>query len=177
MEYPSTHDFFRRSNTHDLDQDGFQDLYHRDFIHALSHVARRKLACHQLDPYQHAAFQCGIMHQNIGEEEADPVLEVAMEYAGALGTIIFDESCRLLDRTKIVVGQNQFAVDVAVDWLDGRANEALERIMELEGRLADMEDGYRSLLTLGQEQVQKSIWSAQAIATLTVVMSVQLERI
>ena len=117
------------------------------------------------------------MHQNIGEEEADPVLEVAMEYAGALGTIIFDESCRLLDRTKIVVGQNQFAVDVAVDWLDGRANEALERIMELEGRLADMEDGYRSLLTLGQEQVQKSIWSAQAIATLTVVMSVQLERI
>ena len=45
-------DFYRRSNTHDLDQDGFKDLYRRDFIHAISRVARRKLARHHLDPYQ-----------------------------------------------------------------------------------------------------------------------------
>ena len=59
--------------------------------------------------------------------------------------------------TKLVVGQNQFTMDVAVDWLDSRADKASERIMELEGRMADMEDGYWALLALGQEQVQTSV--------------------
>ena len=85
------------SNTHDPDQDGFEDLYCRDFIHTISRVARRKLSHHHLDPYQRAAFRCGIIRYNIGEEEANPTLELAMEYAGALGTIVFDELCRLRD--------------------------------------------------------------------------------
>ena len=38
-----------------------------------------------------------------------------MEYAGALGTIIFDESCRLRNLTEVQVGRNQFAMDVMVD--------------------------------------------------------------
>ena len=88
-------DFYCCSNTHDPDQNGFEDLYHRDFIHAISCVACRKLACHHLDPYQCAAFRHGIVRHNMGEEEANPTLELAMEYAGALGTIIFDESCCL----------------------------------------------------------------------------------
>ena len=83
-------DFYRRSNTHDLDQDGFEDLYHCDFIHAISRMACRKLARHHLDPYQRAAFRHSIIRYNTGEEEADPTLELAMEYAGALGTIVFD---------------------------------------------------------------------------------------
>ena len=67
-------DFYRRSNTHDLDQDGFEDLYCRDFIHAISCVARRKLARHHLDLYQRAAFRHGIVHYNTGKEEANPTL-------------------------------------------------------------------------------------------------------
>ena len=47
-----------------------------------------------------------------------------MEYTGALGTIIFDKSCRLCDLTEAQVGRNQFAIDVAVDQLDGEANHA-----------------------------------------------------
>ena len=86
-------------------------------------MARHKLSRHQLDPYQCAAFQHGIVHRNVGEEEVDPVLEMAMEYAGALGTIIFDESCCLWDLTKAQVGRNQFAMDAAVDWLDKRVDE------------------------------------------------------
>ena len=58
----------------------------------------------------------------MGEEEQDPTLELAMEYAGALNTIMFNESCRLRDLTKDQVGHNQFAVDVAVDRLDGEAD-------------------------------------------------------
>ena len=140
MEYPSAHDFFLYSNTHDPDQDGFPDLYRRDFIHALSWVAHCKLARHRLDPYQRAAFQRGIVHRNISEEEADPLLETAMEYAGAVGVVVFDESCHLRDLTEDQVGQNQFAMDVAVDRLDekdeeleGRADEASEQMSMLEG--------------------------------------------
>ena len=121
-------DFYRHSNTHDPDQDGFEDLYHRDFIYAISRVARRKLARHHLDPYQYAAFRCGIVHHNMGEEEVNPTLELAMEYAGARGTIIFDESCRLRDLTEAQVGRNQFTVDIVVDQLDGEADHAAERI-------------------------------------------------
>ena len=78
-------------------------------------MAHCKLACHQLDPYQHAAFHQGIVCYNMGEEERDPTLELAMEYASVLSTIVFDESCRLCNLTEDQVGRNQFAVDVAVD--------------------------------------------------------------
>ena len=64
----------------------------------------------------------------MGEEETDPTLELAMEYTRALGTIIFNELCCLCDLTEAQVGRNQFAVDVAVDHLDGEADHAVERI-------------------------------------------------
>ena len=163
MEYPSAHDFYHQSNMHDLDQDGFHDLYRQDFIYALSQVACCKLSQHQLDPYQCAAFQCGIVCRNIGEEEADPSLEMAMEYTSALGTIVFDESCHLWDLTEAQVGRNQFTMDMVVDWLDeridevdGRADHASERLTALEGKVTDMEAGYTELLVLGREQVETS---------------------
>ena len=56
----------------------------------------------------------------MGEEEANPTLELAMEYAGALGTIIFNESCHLYDLMEAQVGYNQFTIDVAVDRLDDK---------------------------------------------------------
>ena len=92
-------DFHCCSNTHNLDQDGFEDLYCCDFIHAISQVAHHKLAQHQLDPYQRAAFCHGIVCYNTGEEETNPCLELAMEYVGVLSTFVFDESCRLHDLT------------------------------------------------------------------------------
>ena len=131
-------DFFRRSNTHDPDQDGFKDLYCPDFIHAISRVACHKLAHHCLDPYQHAAFHHGIIRYNTGEEEANPTLELAMEYASALGTIIFDESCHLHDLTKAQIGRNQYTMDVAVERLDREVDHAAERIGVLEDKEANM---------------------------------------
>ena len=180
VECPSAHEFFSRSNTHDLDQDGFQDLYRWDFVHALSWVAHRKSGRHRLDPYQHATFQRGIVRHNIGEEEADPQLEIAMEYAGALGVMVFDEFCHLRDLTEDQVGRNQFTMDVAVDRLDekdeeleGRADEALERMTMLEGRVGDMEEGYQALLALGRDQVSTGVQACAAIATLTAITTDQ----
>ena len=92
----------------------------------------------------------------MGEEEANPTLELAMEYTGALGTIIFDESCCLCDLTEAQVGRNQFAVDVAVDQLDGEADHAAERIGALEDKGADMEHSLNALLELGWEQMGAS---------------------
>ena len=84
-----------------------------------------------------------------------------MEYTGALRVMIFDESYCLCDLTKAQVGRNQFVMDVVLDQLDvrinkvdGRADEASERLLMLEGKVTDMEDGYWEFLALGQEQVE-----------------------
>ena len=125
-----------------------------------------------------------IVRHNIGKEEADPILETAMEYAGALGTIIFDESCCLCDLTEAQIGRNQFAVDVMVDRLDeridevdGRADHASEWLSALEGKVTDMEVGYTELLTLGREQVATSMCSYQALANLAMVAVAQQQKI
>ena len=170
-------EFYRRSNTHDPDQDGFEDLYCCDFIHAISHVARRKLACHHLDPYQHAVFHHSIVRYNTGEEEANPTLELAMEYAGALGTIIFDKSCRLRDLTEAQVGRNQFTVDVVVDCLDGEVDHAAERIGALEDKEADMECSLNALLELGREQTEASTRAARGLSQLVTCVLVQQNKI
>ena len=165
-EYPPANDFYRRSNTHDPDQDGFEDLYRRDFIHAISRAARRKLSRHHLDPYQRATFRHGIVRYNTGEEEQDPTLELAMEYTGALGTIIFDESCRLRDLTEAQIGRNQYSTDVELERLDGEADHAAERIGALEDKGADMERSLNALLELGQEQTDASTRAARGLGQL-----------
>ena len=177
VEYPSAHEFYCHSNTHNPDQDGFEDLYRRDFIHAISRVACRKLARHRLDPYQRTVFCCGIVRHNTGEEGADPTLELAMEYTGALGTIIFDELCHLRDLTEAQIGRNQFAMDVAVDQLDGEADHVSKRISVLEGKVADLEAGYTELLALGREQVETSTCVARGLGQLATAVLVQQAKI
>ena len=170
-------DFYCRSNTHDPDQDGFEDLYRCDFIHTISRVARCKLARHHLDPYQCAAFHCGIVHHNMGEEEANPTLELAMEYARALGTIIFDKLCHLCDLTEAQVGRNQFAIDVAVDRLDREVDHAVEHIGALEDRQANTERSLNALLELGQEQTEVSTRAARGLGQLVTCVLAQQNKI
>ena len=107
-----------------------------------------------------------------------------MEYAGALGTIVFNESCQLCDLTEAQVGWNQFAMDVVVDRLDerinkvdGRADHTSECLSALEGKVTDMEARYTELLALGQEQVETSTWSCQALAGLARVVVAQQQKI
>ena len=170
-------DFYRRSNTHDPDQDGFEDLYHRDFIHAISRVARHKLSRHHLDPYQRAAFRRGIVRHNTGEEEQDPTLELTMEYTGALGTIVFDESCRLRDLTERQISRNQHVTDVELERLDGEADHAAERIGALEDQLADTEHSLGALLDLGREQTEASTRAAWGLGQLATCMLAQQNKI
>ena len=143
----------------------------------ISRVARRKLACHRLDPYQRATFRCGIIHHNTGEEEADPTLELAMEYASALGTIIFDELCCLHNLTEAQVGCNQFAMDVVVDRLDGEVDHASKRLSALEGKTNNLEVGYIELLALGREQVETTMRLACALGQLATAVLAQQGKI
>ena len=176
-EYPPANDFYHRSNMHDPDQDGFEDLFRRDFIHAISRVARHKLSRHHLDPYQRAAFRHGIVRHNTGEEERDPVLETAMEYASALGVIVFDESCRLCDLTEAQMGRNQYSTDMELERLDGEADHAAERIGALEDKEADMEHSLNALLELGQEQTEASTRAARGLGQLATCVLAQQNKI
>ena len=101
-----------------------------------------------------------------------------MEYAGALGTIVFDELCHLCNLTKAQVERNQFAVDVVVDQLDeridevdGRADHASKWLSALEGKVTDLEEGYTELLALGWEQTETSVCTCRAIMALSTIMT------
>ena len=100
-----------------------------------------------------------------------------MEYAGALGTIIFDKSCRLHDLTEAQVGRNQFAMDVAMDWLDGEADHAAEWIGALEDKVMDIEGGLDGLLALGRKQVETSTWVARRLGQLVLCILAQQNKI
>ena len=140
-------------------------------------MACHKLACHHLDPYQRAAFCRGIICHNTGEEEADPTLELAMEYSGALSTIVFNELCRLCDLMEVQVGRNQFAMDIAIDWLDREVDHTSKRISALEGKVADLEAGYTELLALGWEQVETSTQAARGLGQLATAVLAQQAKI
>ena len=100
-----------------------------------------------------------------------------MEYTGALGTIIFDESCCLCDLTEAQVGHNQFAVDVAVDRLDREADHVAEWIGVLEDKVADMDQGISTLLELGREQMEASTRAAQGLGQLATCVLAQQNKI
>ena len=140
-------------------------------------MARRKLRRHHLDPYQRAAFRRGIVRYNMGEEESNPTLELAMEYAGALGTIIFDESCRLCDLTEAQIGRNQYATDVELERLDGKADHAAERIRALEDKGANLERSLNALLELGREQTEASTRAARGLGQLATCVLAQQNKI
>ena len=100
-----------------------------------------------------------------------------MEYAGALGTIVFDESCRLCDLTEAQVGRNQFAVDIAVDRLDREVDHAAERISVLEDKMVDVEQGLNGLLELGREQTETSTQMARGLGQLAICVLAQQNKI
>ena len=100
-----------------------------------------------------------------------------MEYAGALGTIIFDESCRLRDLTEAQVGRNQYATDVELERLDGEADHAAERIGALEDRVAELEQGTNALLDLGREQTEANTRAAWGLGQLATCVLAQQQKI
>ena len=100
-----------------------------------------------------------------------------MEYASALGTIIFNESCHLCDLTEAQIGRNQYSTDVELECLDGEADHAAERIGVLEDKEADMERSLNALLELGREQTEASTHAARGLGQLATCVLAQQNKI
>ena len=100
-----------------------------------------------------------------------------MEYAGALGTIVFDESCRLRDLTEAQIGRNQYSTDVELERLDGEADHAAERIGGLEDRMAEVERGVNALLELGRDQTEANTRAARGLGQLATCILAQQNKI
>ena len=89
--YPSNRDVYRRSNTHNPDDDEFADLGLSDFFLAHRRVSRCKLEHLQLTPYQAGLLSRGIQ---VGMERREPynaVLEAAMGHTGACSMAVMDD--------------------------------------------------------------------------------------
>ena len=100
-----------------------------------------------------------------------------MEYAGALGVIVFDESCRLCDLTEAQIGRNQYSMDMELECLDREADHAAERISALEDKQADMERSLNALLELGREQTEASTCAARGLGQLATCVLAQQNKI
>ena len=75
-------------------------------------------------------------------------------------------------------------MDIAVDRLDdkidkvnGRADYASKWLSALEGKVADMEEGYNKLLALGREQMATLVCACRTIAALSAIMTVQQDQL
>ena len=100
-----------------------------------------------------------------------------MEYTGALGTIVFDESCRLRDLTEAQIGRNQYSTDMELERLDREADHTAERIGALEDKEADMERSLNALLELGREQTEASTCAARGLGQLATCVLAQQNKI
>ena len=100
-----------------------------------------------------------------------------MEYASALGVIVFDESCRLRDLMEAQICCNQYATDVELERLDREADHAAERIGALKDKEADIERSLNALLELGREQTEASTRAARGLGQLATCVLVQQNKI
>ena len=100
-----------------------------------------------------------------------------MEYAGALGVIIFDESCRLRDLMEAQISCNQYTTDVELERLDREADHAAERIGVLEDKGGDIERSLNTLLELGREQTEASTRAARGLGQLATCVLAQQNKI
>jgi len=85
-------------------EEGFEDLFRDDFIMAAGRVSRRKLNRLETGPYQRALLRRGVTKKVDVEDERVPVLQQAMEYAGAVGTMVMDKVAYVHERTEMGMG-------------------------------------------------------------------------
>src|SRR5258707_13726872 len=78
--YPSDRNVYRRSNTHNPDEDEFADVGLSDFFIAHRRVARRKLEHLQLTPYQAGLLSRGVQVGLARRGRYNAILEAAMGY-------------------------------------------------------------------------------------------------
>jgi len=119
-------------------EEGFEDLFRDDFIMAAGHVARRKLDRLETGPYQRALLRRGVTKKVDVEDERVPVLHQAMEYAGAVGTMVMDELAYVHERTEVGMGTVMNGVKREMTRVEDRVSEHETLIEEVQGDVGNL---------------------------------------
>jgi len=111
-------------------EEGFKDLFRDDFIMAAGRVSRRKLNRIEIGPYQRALLRQGVSKKVDVEDERIPVLKQAMEYAGAVGTMVLDELAYVNGQTALGFGRGIVQVEREIERVDEAVVEHTTLIAE-----------------------------------------------
>jgi len=125
-------------------EEGFEDLFRDDFIMAAGCVARRKLDRLATGPYQRALLRRGVTKKVDVEDERVPVLQQAMEYAGAVGTMVMDELAYVHERTEAGMGTAMNGIEREVTRVEDRVSEHETLIEEVQGDVGNFIAGART---------------------------------
>jgi len=125
-------------------EEGFEDLFRDDFIMAAGRVSRRKLNRLETGPYQRALLRRGVTKKVDVEDERVPVLQQAMEYAGAVGTMVMDEVAYIHERTEAGMGTAMNGIEREVTRVEDRVSEHETLIEEVQGDVTNLIAGART---------------------------------
>ena len=114
-------------------KEGFEDLFRDDFTMAASRVSRRKLNRLETSPYQRALLHQGVSKRVDVEDERIPVLHQAMEYAGAVGTMLLDEVAYVNGQTQSGMGRAMNGIEWEVKCVDEAVVEHTMLVAEAQG--------------------------------------------
>ena len=111
--------------------DEFQDLGLNDFLVAQRRVARRKLECLQLTPYQGSLFSRGVQPHWEQREPYNAVLEASIGYAASCGVVVMNEVVDLNER-----------VDVRMEEVEEEVGSLKREMIELRNELGELREAH-----------------------------------
>ena len=132
--YPSYKDVYLRSNMSNPSSDEFQDLGLNDFLVAQRQVARQKLECLQLTPYQGSLFSRGVQPHWEQREPYNAVLEASIGYAASCSVVVMDKVADLNER-----------VDVRMEEVEGDVGMLKEEVIKLRNELRELREAHGRL--------------------------------
>ena len=145
--YPSYEDVYLHSNTSNLRSNEFQDLRLNDFLVAQRRVARQKLECLQLTPYQGSLFSRGVQPQWEQREPYNMVLEASLRYAALCSVVVMDEVADLNERVDVEMRE----VEEDIRELKGTVVELREELREVREAHGQLSRQVGELNTLAED--------------------------
>jgi len=95
-------------------------------------------------PYQRALLRRGVTTKVDVEDERVPVLQQAMEYSGAVGTMVMDELAYVHERTEAGMGMAMNGIEREVTRVEDRVSEHETLIEEVQGDVGNLIAGART---------------------------------
>ena len=105
---------------------------------AAGRVAGRKLHWMETGPYQRALLHRGVTTKVDAEDEKVPVLQQAMEYAGAVGMMVMDELAYVHKQGETGMGMAMNGIEREVTRVEDRVSEHETLIEEVQGDIGNL---------------------------------------